>query len=324
MNVDANILASLHLQYPQVRSINSNLNLKMIGLSSLNDLSEFTGVKCLDASHNVLEFVDPGHLAPMSGLRILKLQHNKLTQVPALFSNSHLHTLDLSSNLVSCVSNLSCLPSLHTLLLSNNRLSNAESLQDLTNCIPLETLEINSNMVTDRDVLTLMAGLPSLKWLQMRSNPLAATLLPYRKTIVGTITQLVELDGEAVEERERFFAAAFVSGGVDAEKGAREAFLLKNKERDRRNREFLRSQLSSRRIPLTPRPATLDDFHGITVFGAQQSEAVCGICMQVLSDQCARLSCQHEFHSECALRWLTCSLHSQVRRGLGRSGCCRC
>ena len=256
MNVDANILASLQLQYPQVRSINSNLSLRMIGLSSLHGLSEFTGVKCLDASNNVLEFVDPSHISFMSELRILKLQHNKITQVPSLVANPHLHTLDLSSNLVASVSNLSHLPSLHTLLLSNNRLATAESLLDLSNCPLLETLEINSNMINEREMLALLATLPSLKWLQMRNNPLAATLIPYRKNIVGTITQLVALDGEAVEDRERFFAVAFVSGGADAEMGAREAFLLKNKERERRNREFLRSQLSSRKIPELPRAAS--------------------------------------------------------------------
>ena len=95
-----------------------------------------------------------------------------------------------------------------------------------------------------------------MKWLQMRSNPLAANLIPYRKNIVGTITQIVALDGEAVEERDRFFAVAFVSGGADAEMGACEAFLLNNKDCERRNREFLRSQLSSRKIPELPRAAS--------------------------------------------------------------------
>jgi Leucine-rich repeat (LRR) protein len=156
MNVDANILASLQLQYPQVRSINSNLSLRMIGLNSLHGLSKFKGVKCFDESSNVLEFVDPSHVSFISELRILKLQHNKITQVPSLVANPHLYTLDLSSNLVSSVSNLSHRLSLHMLLLSNHRLATAELLQDLSNCPLLETLEINSNMMNERNMLALL------------------------------------------------------------------------------------------------------------------------------------------------------------------------
>jgi len=224
MDINTSILASLQLQYPLVRSINSNLSLKMIGLSSLYGLSEFTGVRCLDASNNNLDHVDSAHLSFMTDLRILKLQHNKISQVPSLAANPLLHTLDLSSNAISHVSGLSHLPSLHSLQLSSNRLTSAESVNDLTNCPLLENLELNGNQIRDRDVLVLLSTLPALKWLQMRGNPIASTLIPYRKNIVGTITRLVALDGEAVEERERFFAAAFVSGGTEAEKTARDAF----------------------------------------------------------------------------------------------------
>jgi hypothetical protein len=315
MEIDASILASLHLQYPLVRSINANLSLKMIGLSSLNGLSEFVGVKCLDASNNNLDRLEPDHLSFMTDLRILKLQHNKISQLPSFAAHPLLHTLDLSSNMISQLSNLISLPSLHSLHLSNNRLVTADSMSDLSNCHLLETLELNSNLIQDRDVLTLLSTLPALKWLQIRNNPFAATLAPYRKNIVGTISQLVALDGEAVDERERYFASAFVSGGTEAEAKARETYHLKIKERERRNREFLRSQLGSRKIPASPRPASIDHFHGITRrVRASDSEQNCGVCMQVLNDECASLHCTHEFHANCVLQWLSRSLHCPTCR----------
>jgi hypothetical protein len=315
MEIDASVLASLHLQYPLVRSINSNLSLKMIGLSSLKGLSDFTGVKSFDASNNNLELLEPAHISFMTDLRILKLQNNKISALPILACNPLLHTLDLSSNTISHLSNLSYLTSLRSLQLSNNRLSTVESLSDLASCLLLENLELNSNQIDDRGVLELLSTLPALKWLQMRGNPFALTVVPYRKIMVGTITQLVALDGEAVEERDRFFAAAFVSGGVEAESKARDTFYLKNKEREKRNREFLRSQLGSRKISAASRAASLDDFHGVTRrVLPQESENNCGICMQALNDECAHLSCSHEFHASCTLQWLSCSLHCPTCR----------
>jgi hypothetical protein len=308
--MNASILASLQLQYPMVPSINSNLNLKMVGLSSLDGLSEFTGVKCLDASNNSLDCVVPAHVSFMTDLRILKLQHNKIIHFPSFASNSLLHTLDLSCNMISIVCNLSLMPSLRSLHLSGNRLATTESLSDICSCPLLETLELNANQIDGCEVLPLLSTLPSLRWLQMRGNPVVALLSPYRKTVVGTITQLVALDGEAIEDRERFFAAAFVVGGSEAEHQARDAYILKIKEREKRNREFLRSQRSSRSTPAPSRPhVTLNHFHGVTPMILQASEALCGICMQALSGDCASLSCQHHFHQQCILQWLSCSLH---------------
>ncbi|XP_008061377.1 amphoterin-induced protein 3 [Carlito syrichta] len=80
----------------------------------------------LDLSHNVLQRLRPGWLAPFSQLRTLRLGHNELGALGrGVFTNaSSLRLLDLSSNALRALGrhDLSGLGALERLLLFNNRL----------------------------------------------------------------------------------------------------------------------------------------------------------------------------------------------------------
>ncbi|XP_026954477.1 amphoterin-induced protein 3 [Sagmatias obliquidens] len=84
----------------------------------------------LDLSHNALQRLRPGWLAPLSRLRALRLNHNELdTLGPGVFTNaSGLRLLDLSSNALRALGrhDLDGLGELKMLLLFNNRLAHLD------------------------------------------------------------------------------------------------------------------------------------------------------------------------------------------------------
>ncbi|XP_049719470.1 amphoterin-induced protein 3 [Elephas maximus indicus] len=84
----------------------------------------------LDLSHNALQRLHPGWLAPLSRLRALRLGHNELGALGrGVFSNaSGLRLLDLSSNALRALGrhDLDGLGALEMLLLFNNRLAHLD------------------------------------------------------------------------------------------------------------------------------------------------------------------------------------------------------
>ncbi|XP_062971511.1 amphoterin-induced protein 3 [Cynocephalus volans] len=84
----------------------------------------------LDLSHNALQSLRPGWLAPLSRLRNLRLGHNELAALGhGVFTNaSGLRLLDLSSNALRALGrhDLDGLGALETLLLFNNRLAHLD------------------------------------------------------------------------------------------------------------------------------------------------------------------------------------------------------
>lgn len=101
-------------------------------------------------------------------------------------------------------------PSLRTLVATDNHLEAPEAVAALAACSALESLDLQSNKLGDgQALLDLLRGLPQLKCLYLRGNPLVSSLGNYRKTVVSAIPTLAYLDDRPVFERERRCAEAW-------------------------------------------------------------------------------------------------------------------
>jgi hypothetical protein len=84
----------------------------------------------------------------------------------------------------------------------------------------LQTIDLMDNQL-DGDLLPTLERIPSLLSIALNGN--AATRAPsFRKRLIASLPKLCYLD-RPVEEQERLGAVAFMEGGAEAERAARDA-----------------------------------------------------------------------------------------------------
>ncbi|PSC73054.1 Dynein assembly factor [Micractinium conductrix] len=225
----------------QTPALNDRLYANFRGFTELGGLEAYTGLRSLFLEGNSLGSVDG--LPPLPELRCLFLQQNPLTGLsPALAALPQLDTLNIAGNTLDGLGGLAGCGALRTLVASDNRLGpDVGAVAALAACTQLESLDLQNNKLEEGPaLLELLKGLPDLKCLYLRGNPLVSSMRSYRKTVVAALPALTYLDDRPVFELERLCAEAWSLGGLEAERGARAAYHERQAEAEKKLVEALR------------------------------------------------------------------------------------
>jgi dynein assembly factor 1 len=199
--------------------LNDKLYLHFRGFKRIQNLEPYTGCTAIWLDSNGFERIEG--LDTLVNLRCLYLSKNLISKIEGLSHLCNLTTLDLSNNRITYVENLSDCPNLQSVNLSKNGLATAESIAHFSECMALHTLDLSDNLL-DGDVIPTLAKVPALVSLAINGNPTVRSQ-GFRKRAIVELPKLCYLD-RPVEEQERIGAIAFASGGVEAERAAKEKY----------------------------------------------------------------------------------------------------
>lgn len=208
-------------------ALNDVLYLHFHGFPKIENLDEYTGLKCLWLESNAISKIEGVDHQP--NLKSLFLQNNLISKIENLENCKELDTLVLSHNYIKSLENCcsEVLPVLNTLNISHNQLRDADSLEILKRCENISILDLSFNKIDDIMVVKVLGGMPLLHVLNFTGNPVIGSMTDYRKTMILECKSLTYLDSRPVFPRERACAEAWKRGGFAAEK----------REHDQWNRE---------------------------------------------------------------------------------------
>ncbi|XP_046577144.1 leucine-rich repeats and immunoglobulin-like domains protein 2 isoform X1 [Haliotis rubra] len=149
------------------------LDLQSNAITTLNP-DDFKGLRLieLDLSNNDIKFINNTVLHNLSSLQILKLNYNKLTEVPVMSANSSLTELALNHNAVNTLNPeaFQSMPNLKTLELNYNEIMDLP-LGTFPAKSKLEKLFLNNNRIVSLE-LGSFVNITSLEWLKLNKNKL--------------------------------------------------------------------------------------------------------------------------------------------------------
>lgn len=215
-------------------SLNDKLYLHYKGLSKIQCLEEYTGLRALWLEGNGLGKIEG--LDSLKELRTLFLHENAIDSIEGLDQLEHLDSINLSKNYIKKVENIKNNQKLTNINLANNMLTDYESLEALLDVGSLQTIDVQSNKINDSKVVDLFAQFEDLRVLYLQGNPVVKNIPYYRKTIISKCKMLKYLDDRPVFEDERrrvnAWAVAFDKGGLD-EANSAEREEIKNIRREK-------------------------------------------------------------------------------------------
>lgn len=200
--------------------LNDVLYLHFKGFSFIENLEEYTGLKCLWLESNGLEEIS--NLTCQTELKCLYVQQNLIKKIENLEPLKLLDTINLSNNFITKIENLSCCPLINSLIISRNKLEKSADLEHLVDCENMSCVDVSHNIIDDPDILdNVFAKMKNLRVLNLMGNPVIRMIRDYRKMFTIKIKQLTYLDDRPVFPRDRACAEAWGIGGVEAEKEER-------------------------------------------------------------------------------------------------------
>lgn len=195
--------------------LNDTLYLHYKGFTTIENLEDYTGLRCLWLQCNVLSRIE--NLNAQMDMRCLFLQQNYIEKLENLDHMQELCTLNVSNNCIQRIENISCLPNLSTLEITHNKLKSVEDIQHLSQCSAINVLDLSHNKLNDPAILPILESMPELRVLNLFGNCVVKKIPNYRKTLTAHLKQLTCLDNVPVFPKERACAEAWAVGGLEGE-----------------------------------------------------------------------------------------------------------
>lgn len=218
--------------------LNDVLYLHFKGFYYIENLEEYTGLKCLWLECNGIKKIE--NLDAQTELRCLYLHQNMIEKIENLEPLQQLNTINLSNNCIQRLQNLNSLPELSTLQITHNKLRTAADIDELTACASLRVVDLSHNKLEDPQIVHVFECMNDLRVLYLTGNPVTQKIPNYRKTLIVRLPNLQYLDERPVFPRDRACAEAWSRGGVEAERKERQQWINKENQRIQDSVNYLR------------------------------------------------------------------------------------